>query len=1100
MHSILNYSKNKFNIYNSLQSNINYPVILNESKLFEFYGSQYDSIVNKLNIYVNRKVHSLKYGSINESFSDVLFDINESYAARDFLINICNRYIEGLCDEYGVELVLNESFGDWIKKGTNNIKVAFKKGGEKVKNAVNTTINEIEDKLSQVAAFIKDLIKGVIQSAKDLFNRITDMMLKFGEGFDKLSLKLGYDQKESYAAFQTYTAQALKDELSAKENVYESLGQLVKENQDLITEKWSLFSKKDKQEPKKFDDEFQDAADSTEGKPLKEIAKGVFTLFWQIAGYYIVTALLPAIVTILVPPPMNLAAAAITETIVKLAWSGMSIFKTVKKIKETVKSETWKTYSKGVKIAMWALWLASLIFAGRKFGQATIDAIKIGDFLSKGFVEKILPSDSVLGVYKILNSFKEKITGDGFSTYDDTMTAVENAQKEIIEEVQETVSTNDENVNTAEYFDDAELDKAKEAVNTAMQGEKSVGWDKALAKKFDDIKDKFPQGYSYIASNIRFKGGWDAWFKTDAGKEFLSKYGDYFQKFVVQSSVNGQSTYSYIFGIKDPIPEGAPFKTLMELKNILDSTMKQASDANGGGGSAEILGTVLRDGGVKNIIKTIVKPANFIKMAKAGFGGFLSFPSVKNSKGFRVRLGTEKNNYLYEVESDDIVEMSYDELKSKYESNNPGVFKKMASTINKNYKELLKIKEDLSKGGKLDKKKKKQLNLINQQLEIMKDEAKDAKMLVFLSSSKPEEEKEKNENTEEVKVGESKFRSINSFIKEAEESENKEENTEEKKEKSSGDKRPVFFVNPLTLSLGDLAPNNKRRGPRSTPRPVKGFLASYCFYPRKEGLKGEDIIKMFTDIIKKSLTIAFGMCIDTPCIENPDGKGYIENENSKFKGKKREDFGLFTNDELTQIFNNPDIVGKFLDGKYYSGGGQKVKNKDEELTEKTKERYKDYIENNEDIKEIIDKSKSLKKYLVDDEGKVNDKALDKIMPLLIRTENNYITSKDKSGIKDKITSLFKKKKEEDDDFNFDPKELARLSYRIASVDKKFEKNRLKVKQNESLSELDIDNLLVEEGIIECQYDYLITVSELLNEYSINESFKDEEVEITETLI
>ena len=213
---------------------------------------------------------------------------------------------------------------------------------------------------------------------------------------------------------------------------------------------------------------------------------------------------------------------------------------------------------------------------------------------------------------------------------------------------------------------------------------------------------------------------------------------------------------------------------------------------------------------------------------------------------------------------------------------------------------------------------------------------------------------------------------------------------------------------------------------------------------------------------------------------------YVENKESAFAGKERKDFGGFTNEEITDIMNNPDDISKYFGGKYasdiLSGGkhlySERTDREDlKEHHEKVVKQYKEIIESDEEIKKFIEDSKTLKKFLLNDDGSVNDENLEKISDNLIRVEQNYINKKKKKSFFSKIKSWFTGDKEEDD--KVDPKELASLAFKLAS-------KRIKLKKQK-----------VEEGLEEYE-DFTILEANLeiiesyINDTIVYEDFTNDE--------
>ena len=121
--------------------------------------------------------------------------------------------------------------------------------------------------------------------------------------------------------------------------------------------------------------------------------------------------------------------------------------------------------------------------------------------------------------------------------------------------------------------------------------------------------------------------------------------------------------------------------------------------------------------------------------------------------------------------------------------------------------------------------------------------------------------------------------------------------------------------------------------------------------------------------------------------------------------------------------------------------------KQKERKAKAKEEWKDNIENNEEVKKIIDESPSLKKNLIDDEGKVKPEALDELSDAFLRMETSYNKGKNKKSLWQKIKSFFTGNDEKSE--KYDSKEVQNLAYKLASLHKDKLKSKRKEKENKS---------------------------------------------------
>lgn len=1034
MNSLQQFTKNRFTYYNSLHSQLSHVYILNESDMFSNYGKEFDSILYKMQLH-NYRIMNPNY--VTESSQDVLFDINEQYAIRDFFLNICQRYLVSICEEYNLEINIDEGLSGGVKSFLNNVVNAAKKGAEKVKDGFES----LGDKLKQLKQFIDDVINKTIQTAKELVERINLLMLSLNCNLMQLAQKLGADEKESYAILESEVKASLSDEKKTKENIYETLGNYIKSTHIINESYISNILEKKSEEINPNDNEY-DKADKAKSKgkwdKIKNnmLAKAGWKIFLQMCAYYGVTIVLPAVITLIAGP----LAGAIAEVICKLLWSSATVYKQVKDMIKTVKSEEYKKSPKWIKGVRWALFIACLIGSIYTAGQAVSDGFEIVKKIAEGAGNLVLPSEVVQDVTKILNDFWKLCTSKDAPGYEELL----KAQNAHITKLLEITPKADD---LPKEMSDADVKTAQDVIRDQMQGEKASNWNQALHDKWGDISDQLPKGYEYATGNIKYPGGISAWLKTAEGTEWLKQYGDNLTMIHLDSTNAVGKTYSILFAFKGEAPDGA--------LDALDKGLRAVSVPNGGVGGAVELGKIA----LEPIKQFVTSPLSVIKNGFSAFGGLfpIALNTMKKEGGFNMKLGTDKSNYTYTIESGDIKEMTYAELKKEYGSLNEPVFKNMDSIVNKNYSELNAYKDELNKKSKLSKYEKKKINAISKQLEKMKEGSSEYKMLVFFSNAHEE-------------------------VKEA-----KDENENKYKEKDKKKKIPVAFLNPMILFMGDLAPISKGKGPRKTMSPIKGFLASYSFLPLDGGMSGEEIMDFFIKLIKEGLKAAYDMSPDAPFIKK-DGK-YIENEQSKYKDKNRKDFGMFTNAELTDIFNNPDSVKKYLNSKYYSRsqGARNAKLKDDEkskeLTEKAKKKMINDIENDEKINEFVKKSPSLKKYLLNSDGKtVNTKALDSISDLLIRTENNYLQGKKKKGWFKKIKDFFTGNKDDkESEYDFDSDEVKSLAYKLASKEKRRREEK-KSKNNDPIKESLNEEYTLEDYISDNYINNLELLYEELDDY------------------
>jgi len=1079
MKSFKAYSDSKFTYYNSIQSICENNIPNSYEELISKHGSSIDSILYKMNLYNKRFINN---NFIKESNQDVLFNIDEQFAARDILINIANQYIESLCNDFCQEneILIDESAKDFL----NKIGDAVKAGSDKVTKG----FKELGTKISKLKQFIKEVMSKAIKSAKELIEKINDLMLSIGGTLSELVIKLGGEEDLAYPVFKDLVEKSFKDEKVTKENVYESLSNKLNSGQQINEEYvFELFGlgKKKKEEKVESENEYDKAAKAKEGgkvgNKLTPLADAGLKIFLQLMAYYAVTVVLPAVITLIAGP----LAGAIVECVAKVAWSGATIYKQVKDMRKLYKSEEYKKMSKVAKVFRWAMFFVSLFFAVKAGSKGLADGYEIGKKMIEGATEHVLPSDMVRKVTELLNNFQKSITGSNTSGYDAMLKAQETTYTKFVEitsEGKEASDTGKEkfdmkkntefNKNETNNFDhynelgQEELSKELKAVANA--GEKSS---KAVLDNVDKINVSTPGTTAFAVDGATLgKIGREEFIKQIADKLNVSPSDidiSQVSDVALRNATNGQAGTFFTVIVKgDATSEFAD----LAQKAVSDV----ATNANMGGGYFHMLSKVADNLGP--VQKAVEVPINVFKNSFANFAGLLPIASkfVKNG-GFKLRLGSARTgNHLYEIE--EVKEMPFNEVYSNYGKRNETVFKKMAKIVNDNNKLLKDYKDQLDSLKKMDKEQKKKHKLITQQLEKMKDGSTDYKLLIFLT-------KDEFANKEVTKK-------------------KKEEKAQEAKDDNL---YPVAFFNPMILAGGDLAPCSSSKKPRANIYFAKGLFSRWELLPIDGGMSKEDIINMFTGLMKESLKACYNMAPDVPC--KKDGDKYVENVDSQFKGKERQDFGGFTNEQLTEIFNSPDEVTKYLGGKYATdtfNGGLK-----HEYSERDDEEYlkthhdkviKEYIEiikNDDELIDMIKNSDSLKTKLLDDEGNLKEDELEKISDNLIRVEQNYLQGEKKKGMFDKIKKWFKKDKDEgkENSKDIDPTELRDFAFKLASKWKKYRNKKGKIRKDEqtqeSLEEYDIDFTIFNANLEIFENEFI----NYFNNETINESYENDKTDL-----
>lgn len=1041
MKSIKNYSNDKLSYMNSIQSIIENKPALTFESLITTHGASIDSLFNKMAIYNNR-LKNPNY--IHESAQDVSFNIEEQYAARDILLNICEQYeialYEELCTEF--EIPIDEAITS-AKDLLNKIKDAAKKGSDKLKDAVNN----ITEKLKAVKEFISDAMKNAIKSAKELVNRFTDMMISIGTNFVDLVKKLG-GSDDDFGEFEGMVKEAVKAEKTAKENIYESISNYIKSGEEISEERINEFlgfgKKKDdapKDDTKKGGNEYDAAADAKAGKETGKkggmIWQTIKKILLQMVAYYAATIILPALVTLFFGP----IAGAIVEVLAKAIWSSATIYKQVKDMIKTCKSEEYKKSKWWKKGLRWLLFIVSMYFACKTLKNTAMDGVGIVDKWMSGKISEVLPSDAVQGITKIFNNFFKWIAGENAAGYDKLVEAQNKVYTQVIEIAGEGKAASDEA--KANFDDHANKGQFKASeTNTFDKTEQLAGKD--LADKMREVANAGEKSSKAVLDNVTQvqvdTPGVTA-FAIDGAT--LGKIGraEYIEQIAKQIGVNPsdidisqvtdtalrQATSGRAGTFFQVIIKGDATQEMADAVN--KAVQNVASNAGMGGGFFHMMSNIADN--ISPVKQIISWPADLFKNSFAAFGGLfpIAVEAIKENGPFKLRLGSARTgNYIYLIEEDGIEKMPYDKFVSTYKDRNPKVFSNMQKIINDNAKLLEKAKSELESKKSLSRDDKKKLKSITAQLEMIKEGKSEYDVLIFSTHDK----------RADMDIKESELNEIDTLIAEGKKSEDDKDNRSDKL-------FPVAFINPLIIAGGDLTRQTKSKGPRANLYFMKGLYARWELLPVDGGMSKSDITDFFGKLLFESVKAAFNMTPDMPCIKKL-GK-YKVNPESLAGDKDRKDFGSFTNQEIVDIMNSPKSAADYLGGEYasdiLSGGShdyseQTNTEKRKKHHEKVVKQYTDIMNDDSEVKDLINNSKSLKKVLLNDDGTVNQDEVDKLSKNFIRVENNYAKGKNKKGLFKRLISWFKGEKDND----VDPKELEKLSFMLASKRIKLKKQRV----------------------------------------------------------
>ena len=1005
MKSFKEYQSNKLNYFNSLHANINESIYTNENLLIN-RGKDIDSIFHKLSIYEWRQTHG---GYIHESYKNVEFSIDEQFAARDMFITIAESYAQQLCDDFCKEYEISETL-NW-KESWNNTKNYFSNLSDKAKEAYN----ELKSKLKDVAEFIKDVTSKAIKSAKEMVDRFVNMMLKLKQGIGELLEKFGGELKEIQKEFEEAISEAITNKAKRpKENIYESLG-IELTNAESINEgikDW--FKKKDKKEEtndvdSKKSNEYDDAEKAKPGSKKGGWKSVVLSILKQIAISVVILVIVPAIIGCAWGP----AAGLIAATVAKFAMSGYAAIRLIKDIKDTFSNGNWKKLSKWMKAIRILMWILAIWCIAWGSSKAFEDAGTIIKAFQENTVSQLVPDSAVQGAMKLINNIWKSLTGENTKGYEDMMKVIngELVKFETIttEKTQAGGKVGQDVEEIAKQFNDGNFKSSVEA------------WDKCL-KPNSIPMDKIPDGATL---DLVLDGSKDA------------KHAKVLLDFLSKNGWEGSASDGFNVGLNNINKMAGSVFTLQDVPADIIQKAIDSGIQLGHNGLYSIIGATTQavTTTVSNTISTVL-PA-----IAGGFVPIIAMPKIasKHDGPFKLRMGSSRTGYdLYTIQEGDKGRktMTFSEAEEQYGELNPTLFNNMKKSINKNFETLKKSKDELEKKDKLSKDDKKKLNAITKSLEKVKEGVNESECLIFFSDKVIE--------TEEVKEG----------LFEAKEKEVK--------------YKPVVIYVPFVMGFGDLA---NQRGTNKPARkkiiPFKGLFSSYEFLPVDGGMTEQQILEMIIDLAYAGVSAAYDTCIDSPCVK--DGKKLIVNKDSKATGA-REDFGGFNNEEITEILSTKGkAVTNYLGGAHKKGSSTVEKENTESQKErkaKAKEEWKENIENNEKIKKLIDDSKTLKKNLLDEDGKVKPEALDELTDSLLRVEKNYVKNKDeKKSFFGKIKDFFFGKKDDENKTEnsidkYDAEELQKLAYMLASLHvEKLKKRKNKIeKTNEELYEGEYDEI------------------------------------------
>ena len=1042
---------------NSINSSIyEKPTYTFESLITE-NGANLDSIFYKMNLH-NRRIAN---PYINESEQDVLFSIEEQFTIRNMFLTICEEYEKTLCIEFcnenNIEMdfdLINESAKDFL----NKVGQSIKQGSEKVVNGFKA----LGEKIQAVKEFVKDIMNKAIKTAKELVNKFIEMMMSLGLAFGELIKKLSGGNDEEYQKeFVDKVEAALKDEQKAKENVYESLATEI--NEGLFNRNKDKKSEEESSKDKNVYRQASDAKTSKGGGKLAGLKAAGIKVLIQMAAYVGVTIVLPAVVTLIAGP----LAGAIVEVIAKVIWSSRTIYKQVRDMIKKCKSDDFKKQPGWMKAIHWALFFIMMYFSVKTLGNSLADGWEITKKIIEGAADTVLPSEVVQSVTSILNDFYKAVTGENAAGYEAMLAAKDKTLERIVETTSAEKEASDKGKENFDNNNNNGEFKASET-NNFQHTEDVAG--KELRDATEKLANEKIGGSMKVlnaAEQINVNTPGVTAFGIDGAT--LGKIGrtEYIEQIAKLTGVDPSNIdISQVTNTALQQSSKGMAGTFFQVVIKGDATQEMADKV------ANAVSTVAADAGTsgwfhmfskvtdfEDTVKTVIKEPiqSFVNSWSFAGIGPIALSYIKKYGGFNLRLGSGRTGYhVYEIgsDSDSVEEVPYNEFVSKYKDKNPKAIGQMERIVANNFKLLEAAEKELSDKGNLNRKDKKKLNTIKERIEAFKDGKSDDKVLVFMTNDKFASEAAQPSKPRKKKTNEAMEHVYRTIINEAEENNQEENNNnEETSENDSNKLYPVMFFSPLMLVGGDLARQTKTKGPRASLYYAKGIFSRLEFLPIDGGMGLEQIIDMFGKMINESIKASMKMTIDSPCTNDSWGErsGHWEvNKESVSKGKERDDFGGFTNEEITDILNNPKTVTKYLGGQYASDkligrkGGRKYS--EQTNTEERKKhhqevmkQYKDIMENDEEVKKFIQDHKSLRKILLDEAGKIKENELEKIANNLIRIENNYLGGVKKQTLFRRFRNLLANEYEEE---RPDPKDLEELAYLLAAKRIELKKQRV----------------------------------------------------------
>ena len=983
MKQLSNYLKVN-NAYNNIDESLNNNIrMINESQLVIEHGKDIDSLLQKFGQYTYNSL----YNQVNESAFNFKLTLNESITARDFFIFICEDYKEALLEELNIyEQYINDTLE--INEGIKNSKIyqnvvgVLKQGKEKTLQAYN----DIKTKIKEVNQIIKDFANKTIKSVKEMANRLMDLLEKFNctikELFEKVGFKIKDEEIDAIGADLAKNPDTVKgndiyDFKSETNESFEAYGQ------QLINEEIE-----EEEDPKDKEKTVQQAE-----------KKGVKGMLWSAFKQFLIWAsvcvVIPGIICAAFPGTF---VALLVPLACKLAWNGYKIVKMWKQWQKVRKE--WNTYGKAQRWITVIGMIASIIALAFNFNSLVGDGGKILSAFSKTGCDLLGKANLGIQPDALTRGFAAfvKMISEGKFSMDDFGSAF----KEITDSFAE---------------------------HTTLVAEKIVKATAKVGKSGEELLGEFEKG--------GFKGSLDAWKKVlkPAGMDpsKLSAKGVYDVVFDGHSkSAEAQKLIKWLAdnGVKVDVSDGFN-KGLNKINSLAGSVwgakipgdvIKKAMDEGinlGHNGWFSILGGTIDSSSVVKTVTNIVKAATSM---------LVTIPSVEyafqNNGGFQVRLGTEKENFVYEVGKDGVKKEAASDYAKEYEK----ITNIIKDTNNKYHKQLEKeLKEEDSDKKKeiednLKKFQKNFENINNEEVIIfygkkISEKKNESLLSLYDYIIKETEDTEKNDNIETSKKdAEDELKKIEAPLpadsEEGSKDDNKKKESSETEDEDTGEQPILMIAHDYVIDLS----KSDKSGPRKEIFTLKNISDNYEFIEIKKGTSKENLSIMLGSILNTQTEILRGYTILNPC-DDKDGDNFktIGDENTE-----REDFGKLTNGEITDILNKPKNAKKYI----FNGSSKSIaQNEDEKkYEEKKKKEYEDKLKNADE--ETIKTIKEIDPDAIDKDGKIKQDKIKEISDKASSYKLAQYKSKDTekggglwSKLKNFVKGLFGNNKKEGKKYN-----------------------------------------------------------------------------------